>query len=407
MQFPKHLPSLCSPSCQSMGRGSGLRPSAQAGEGKSQNRGGVCLKCRNQCEGLILGESVGEENCRITDSQIDHIQFEHTINIQKHIPCHKLHSFYGNAGDVSEAKIRQILSDYQEENVIGWYRQRRNTRQQMTFMEQVVHQNMRKILSDHELVFMLLTPSQATASGSTHRLEFSAFIWHSSQYINIPIFVSNLGNLEQQDYWRVSGTCPSLGQSEAVNQHRTKFFCSGDDLKEVRNISSMNDGLLGEMQKVCKEVERSERAVEKLQEEIKQLKEQKKHSEEKETQTHASRDGLKENVLLCSALRKLFPDAPSLRTQTLTVQGLPVLELCCNTDHNIDIPAKLPLILENQHTRKEDTAPRLRKKSLVAGYPQRLKRKRKTKDTSESASDSGSDTEIEMNGQNRSISPTF
>ncbi len=41
-----------------------------------------------------------------------------------------------------------------------------------------------------------------------------------SQYINIPIFVSNLGDLEQQDYWSVSGTSPSLGQSEAVNQHR-------------------------------------------------------------------------------------------------------------------------------------------------------------------------------------------
>lgn len=66
-----------------------------------------------------------------------------------------------------------------KENVIGWYRQRRNTRQQMTFMEQVIHQNMRKILPNQELVFLLLTPSQATASGSTHRLEFSAFLWHS------------------------------------------------------------------------------------------------------------------------------------------------------------------------------------------------------------------------------------
>lgn len=66
-----------------------------------------------------------------------------------------------------------------KENVIGWYKQRRNTSQQMTFMEQVIHQNMRKNLSNQELVFLLLTPSQATVSGSTHRLEFSAFIWHS------------------------------------------------------------------------------------------------------------------------------------------------------------------------------------------------------------------------------------
>uniref|UniRef100_A0A673JNT6 Helicase POLQ-like n=1 Tax=Sinocyclocheilus rhinocerous TaxID=307959 RepID=A0A673JNT6_9TELE len=54
-----------------------------------------------------------------------------------------------------------------------------------------------------------------------------------------------------------------------------------------------------------------------------------------------------------------------------------------NTDHNIDIPTKLPLILENQHTKRKDTAPRLRKKCLVASYPQRLKRKRKTNNTSE------------------------
>lgn len=66
-----------------------------------------------------------------------------------------------------------------KENVIGWYRERRNTSQQMSFMEKVIHQNMRKILSNQELVFLLLTPSQSTASGSTHRLEFSAFIWHS------------------------------------------------------------------------------------------------------------------------------------------------------------------------------------------------------------------------------------
>lgn len=31
-------------------------------------------------EGLLLGESVGEEKSKITDSQTDHIQFVHTIS---------------------------------------------------------------------------------------------------------------------------------------------------------------------------------------------------------------------------------------------------------------------------------------------------------------------------------------
>ncbi|XP_051956227.1 BRCA1-A complex subunit Abraxas 1-like isoform X1 [Xyrauchen texanus] len=362
-------------------------------------------------EGLILGERVGEENCRITDSQIDQIQFKHTINIQKHIPCRKLRSFYNNVGDVSEQKLRHILSDYKE-NVIGWYRQRRNTSQQMTFMEQVIHQNMRKTLSNQELVFLLLTPSQATASVSTHRLEFSTFIWHSSQYISIPIFVSNLGNLEQQDYWRLPAMCPSLEQSQAVYKHRTKFFCSRDDLKEVRNVSDMNDALFAEMQKMCEEVERSERAVEKLQEDIALLKDsmrkQKRHLEKNETQKCASPEKPKENILLCSSLGTLFPDAPLLRTQTLTVQGFPVIEQCCNIDHGIDIPTKLPLIVENQHTkRKFDQAPRLRKKCLVAGFSQRLKRKWNYNDLGEPATESGSDTEIDVNGQSRSNSPVF
>ncbi|TRY60908.1 hypothetical protein DNTS_035167 [Danionella cerebrum] len=353
-------------------------------------------------EGLILGESVGEESCRITDSQIDNIQFEHTLNVQKHVPCHKVYSFYSNTGDVSEEKIRQLLSDYNMEHVIGWYKQRRNTRQQMSFMEQVVHRNMRKILSNQELVFMLLTPSQGTSTASTHRLEFSAFMWHNSQCINIPITVSNLGNLEQQDYWKVSGACPSLGQSQAVNQHRANFFCSREDLNEVQNISAMNDALLEEMQKVCMEVEKTERKVEKLQEEITLLKEtierRKTNSTINQTSKSDAPDQPNENILLCSALRTLFPSAPSLRTRTLTVTGFPVLQLCCDTDHNIDISSKLPMILENPHQKKQ-TAPRPRKKCLITAIPHRLKRKRKTNKVSESGSESGSDAEIEMNGQ--------
>lgn len=61
--------------------------------------------------------------------------------------------------------------------MIGWYRQRRNTGQQMTLKEQLVHQNLRKLLPYQELIFLLLTPSEVTASRSTHRLEYTAFIW--------------------------------------------------------------------------------------------------------------------------------------------------------------------------------------------------------------------------------------
>ncbi|KAI5622555.1 BRCA1-A complex subunit Abraxas 1 [Silurus asotus] len=223
-------------------------------------------------EGLLLGESVGEEKSKITDSQTDHIQFVHTINIQKHITCKTTHSFYNNTCEVDQEKIRQVLSNLKEENVIGWYRQRRNTSQQMTLKEQLVHQNLRKLLPYQELVFLLLTPSEVTMSHSTHRLEYTAFLWNGSQYSNIPVSVSNLGTLEQQDYWRVSATCPSLSHCQAIKQHRAKFFSSEQDLREVENVNDMNDALLDEMKSACVRVERSERRVEKLQAEITELK---------------------------------------------------------------------------------------------------------------------------------------
>lgn len=66
-----------------------------------------------------------------------------------------------------------------EENLIGWYRQRRNTDQQMTFREKVVHEKLKSALSNPHMIFVLLTPSKVTSPGSTHRMEYAAFISRS------------------------------------------------------------------------------------------------------------------------------------------------------------------------------------------------------------------------------------
>lgn len=135
--------------------------------------------------------------------------------------------------------------------MLGWYKQRRNTDQRMTFKEQVVHRNLRRALRNHELVFLLLTSKDASAISSTHCLEYSVFISHGrlergwrmgagdiyggafcvsmlispiccpySQYHKIPVLVGNLGMLEQQDYWRTSTCCLSSSYSQAVKKHR-------------------------------------------------------------------------------------------------------------------------------------------------------------------------------------------
>lgn len=355
-------------------------------------------------EGLILGESKAEERSNITDSQIDQIQFEHTLNIQKHITCRKLNSFYNGVGEVNRESIRHILSDYKEEDVIGWYKQRRNTNQKMTFREQIVHQNLKRTLSNHELIFLLLTPSQVTSSGSTHRLEYTVFKSHGSQFHNIPVLVSNLGLLEQQGYWSISAACSSVSYNRAIKKHRSKFFSSDGTLPEVDKVNDMNDSLQAELKSACREVEESERLVEKLLADVSTLR--RRVSEKKQGQREAdaasSNTKPQENVLLCEAMRALFPGSALLQTQALNLHGFPLPEFCCSKDHHIDIASTLPLILTQKlsKARKRGLGRVLlscRKRHLSDSLLVPKKRKGLEEETEDSSlPHSGSDTEKEL-----------
>lgn len=301
------------------------------------------LNSDSDVEGFLLGESKAEEKSNITDSQIDNIQFEHTTNIQKHITCRKLGSFYNKVGHVNKDGLRFALSDNEEESVIGWYKQRRNSDQQMTFKEQIVHEDMKKALSNPELIFLLLTPTEVALSGSTHRLEYAVFrSLGSRQFHNIPVLVTNLGLLEQQDYWRIPAPCSSVSYSRAIRKHRSKFFSSDGSLQEVEEINRMNESLQDELKKACSDVEESERLVGKLLADVSEL----RMTINKKKQNAVSPSAeVPENVLLCEAMRALFPGSVLLQTRALTLQGCPVPEFCCTTDHAIDIAATLPLIL--------------------------------------------------------------
>ncbi|XP_029024935.1 BRCA1-A complex subunit Abraxas 1 [Betta splendens] len=284
-------------------------------------------------EGLILGESKFEEQVTISDTQADHIHIEETYNVHKHITCHKLNSFYNSVGALDMETLNNILADNKQDQVIGWYRQRRNTEQQMSFREKVVHENLKIALSNPHIIFVLLTPSKLTPAGSTHRMEYAAFISRSRQFINVPVLVNNLGLLEQLAYWKVSAPCSAVGYNATMKKHGSKFFSSNGLLREVNEVNKMNESLQLELQKTCRDVEKSERLVETLQAEVSALRGRVRERTEQDTAgDDGGPDREKNNLRLHEAVRALFAWSPLFHTQTLTLDAFPVADGCCASE---------------------------------------------------------------------------
>nr|XP_013810615.1 PREDICTED: BRCA1-A complex subunit Abraxas isoform X2 [Apteryx mantelli mantelli] len=247
---------------------------------------------------------------------MDDVEVVYTIDIQKHIPCYQLFSFYNSAGELNEPALKKILSGCKK-SIIGWYKFRRNTDQTMTFRERLLHKNLQSHLSNPSLVFLLLTSSVMSESCSTYRLEHA---------LHRP-------------------------------QEGSDFFYEDGSLQEVHKINEMYATLQEELKNISSTVEVSERSVEKLLAEVSQLKEEiKRKKQRKDSVGEAKNDAgePKENVFLCQALQTFFPNS-GLQTCIVSLKGRQIFKNCCNTDHNINVVDKLTLMVEERDFTEAET----------------------------------------------------
>uniref|UniRef100_A0A3Q2DE33 Abraxas 1, BRCA1 A complex subunit n=1 Tax=Cyprinodon variegatus TaxID=28743 RepID=A0A3Q2DE33_CYPVA len=246
---------------------------------------------------------MSEPNVRISGTVLASLMFQH-VNSDSDVVRKFFLTCHRRANGTAAFDV--------QDSVVGWYRQRRNSEQHMTFREKLVHEKLKAVLQNPHMIFFLLTSSRVTQTDSTHRMEYSAFT-SCSRIFTVCSSVQALH--ERSSAGLLEGVC-------SVLRLRPKFFSPIGLLREVEEINKMNESLQEELQKVCAEVEESERSVKELQLEVSALRRRLRARQQGSAGGGDAQP--RRNQLLLEAVRALLGSAPLFLTQTLDLQAVPV-----------------------------------------------------------------------------------
>ncbi|CAG9787787.1 unnamed protein product [Diatraea saccharalis] len=133
-----------------------------------------CVNSVNSQEGFLIGDITTEITNHISDSHSENARLDTQIVIRTVLPLPSVSLFYFPTGRIKEDVLSELLSSCANE-VVGWYKYRRNTTIKPTFRDKLITKGLQKYFEKYhgKKNFVTCNLSNKTSSaGSTHTFTY-------------------------------------------------------------------------------------------------------------------------------------------------------------------------------------------------------------------------------------------
>ncbi|XP_046360579.2 BRISC complex subunit Abraxas 2-like [Haliotis rufescens] len=224
-------------------------------------------------EGYLLGKIVNHVQDKISDSQISNCKVETVIYVYSYLPWPNEDRLYNSAGRVDPTKAMTLLQG-KHQDLIGWYKFRRNSTLRPSLRETNLHRNLIESLpvQENSNFLFLLCSTSLSYNKATHTFDHALLRNHNGKFQKVAMRVINLGDTTHTEYkTRGNLTVNPQGGSltTVINQFQGEFVSGSGAMLEINKIQGMSTSLHTRLQGLSQEVEKSEESLSTLEEEVK------------------------------------------------------------------------------------------------------------------------------------------
>ncbi|KAH9509014.1 hypothetical protein Btru_048605 [Bulinus truncatus] len=225
--------------------------------------------------GFLLGMRVDQTESKISDSQGHLSRTNTSIYVSSFIPWITTESVYHRNGSICVEAMDHLLKQTNQ-NLLGWYSFRHNSKFKPSLKEFNLHKNLAKeerfVKCPNDFLFFLCTTS-CSENMSTYICNYGFMQVIERQFFEVPVIVVNLGDTTRKDYHKIGNgsVTDSLTLKQILLKHRQNYMSSSGEMDQLLKINTLSTSINKGVKYVSAKVYESEHFLNQLIKDVSQL----------------------------------------------------------------------------------------------------------------------------------------